>query len=56
MQKTMMGVPGVTNVVSRLGRGESPADPAGPIEADVIASLPPFDERPRGMTQEKIAD
>jgi heavy metal efflux system protein len=56
MQKTMMQVPGVTNVVSRLGRGESPADPAGPNEADVIASLMPFDERPRGMTQEKIAD
>ena len=56
MQKTMMQVPGVTNVVSRLGRGESPADPAGPNEADVIASLLPFDERPRGMTQEKIAD
>jgi cobalt-zinc-cadmium resistance protein CzcA len=56
MQKTMMQVPGVMNVVSRLGRGESPADPAGPNEADVIVSLPPFDERPRGMTQEKIAD
>lgn len=56
MQKTMMRVPGVTNVVSRLGRGESPADPAGPNEADVIASLLPFDERPRGMTQAKIAD
>ena len=56
MQKSMTQVPGVTNVVSRLGRGESPADPAGPNEADVIASLPPFDERPRGMTQEKVAD
>ena len=56
MQKTMMQVPGVTNVVSRLGRGESPADPAGPNEADVIASLTAFDERPRGMTQEHVAD
>jgi cobalt-zinc-cadmium resistance protein CzcA len=56
MQKTMIQVPGITNVVSRLGRGESPADPAGPNEADVIALLPPFDERPRGMTQEKVAD
>jgi len=56
MQSMMMQVPGITNVVSRVGRGESPADPAGPNEADVLASLTPFDERPKGMTQEKIAD
>jgi cobalt-zinc-cadmium resistance protein CzcA len=56
MQKLMMQVPGVDQVVSRLGRGESPADPAGPNEADVLASLTPFDERPHGMTQEKIAE
>ncbi len=56
MQRLMLQVPGVENVVSRLGRGESPADPAGPNEADVLASLTPFDRRPHGMTQEKIAD
>ncbi|QNI37284.1 efflux RND transporter permease subunit [Edaphobacter albus] len=56
MQKIMLTVPGVENVVSRVGRGESPADPAGPNEADVLASLTPIDERPSGMTQEKIAD
>lgn len=56
MQKIMRGIPGVESVVSRLGRGESPADPAGPNEADVIASLTPVDERPRDQTQEKIAD
>ena len=56
MQKIMAKIPGVDNVVSRLGRGESPADPAGPNEADVMASLTPFDERPKGMTQEKIAE
>jgi cobalt-zinc-cadmium resistance protein CzcA len=56
MQKLMLQVPGVTSVVSRLGRGESPADPAGPNEADVLASLTPFDERPSGMTQDKIAE
>jgi cobalt-zinc-cadmium resistance protein CzcA len=56
MQRLMLQVPGVQNVVSRLGRGESPADPAGPNEADVLASLTPFDERPRGMTQEGIAE
>ncbi|WP_446743830.1 efflux RND transporter permease subunit [Silvibacterium acidisoli] len=56
MQQAMLKVPGVESVVSRLGRGESPADPAGPNEADVLATLTPFDKRPRGMTQEKIAD
>lgn len=56
MQQQMMRVPGVENVVSRVGRGESPADPAGPNEADVLASLTPFDDRPRGMNQEKIAE
>lgn len=56
MQQEMLKVPGVMNVVSRVGRGESPADPAGPNEADVLASLLPFDQRPHGMTQEKIAD
>ena len=56
MQRSMLQVLGVEHVVSRVGRGESPADPAGPNEADVIASLTAFDERPRGMTQEGIAD
>jgi cobalt-zinc-cadmium resistance protein CzcA len=49
-------VPGVRSVMSRLGRGESPADPAGPNEADVIVSLIPPAERPAGMTQDSIAD
>ncbi len=56
MQRLMLQVPGVENVVSRLGRGESPADPAGPNEADVLASLTPYDKRPRGMTQDTIAE
>lgn len=56
MQQQMLQVPGVNSVVSRVGRGESPADPAGPNEADVLASLTPYDERPRGMTQEGIAE
>ncbi len=56
MQQQMLQVHGVESVVSRVGRGESPADPAGPNEADVIASLTPFDERPRGMTQDGIAE
>jgi cobalt-zinc-cadmium resistance protein CzcA len=49
-------VPGVKSVVSRLGRGESPADPAGPNEADVIASLAPRGQWPKGWTQDDIAD
>ncbi len=56
MQRLMRDLPGVEKVVSRLGRGESPADPAGPNEADVIATLTPVDERPRELTQEKIED
>jgi cobalt-zinc-cadmium resistance protein CzcA len=56
MQQFMRDIPGIQSVVSRLGRGESPADPAGPNEADVMASLAPVDQRPRDLTQEKIAD
>ncbi len=56
MQHLMGKIPGIENVVSRIGRGESPADPAGPNEADVIASLTPVEDRPRDLTQEKIAD
>ncbi len=56
MQQKMRDIPGVENIVSRIGRGESPADPAGPNEADVIANLLPFDKRPGDLTQEKIAD
>ena len=56
MQRLMRDIPGVENVVSRLGRGESPADPAGPNEADVMANLAPVNKRPRELTQEKIAD
>ena len=31
MQRLMLQVPGVKTVVSRVGRGESPADPAAPM-------------------------
>lgn len=48
-------VPGVKTVVSRLGRGDSPADPAGPNEADVIATLLPREQWPEGWTQDDIA-
>lgn len=54
--RLVSAVPGVRRVMSRLGRGESPADPAGPNEADSIVSLIPVDERPKGMTQDTIAE
>ena len=53
--KIISGAPDVKKVVSRLGRGESPADPAGPNETDVMASLVPYDQRKDGWTQEEIA-
>jgi heavy metal efflux system protein len=56
MQRLMRDIPGIESVVSRIGRGESPADPAGPNEADVIATLKPIEDRPRDLTQEKIAN
>ena len=43
-------VPGVKSVVSRLGRGESPADPAGPHESDPIVNLDPES----GRTQDEV--
>src|SRR4051794_9039151 len=54
--KILRGVPDVKKVVSRLGRGESPADPAGPNETDVIATLVPIEERKDGWTQDQIAE
>lgn len=54
--KIIRGVPDIEKVVSRLGRGESPADPAGPNETDVIASLKPIEERTDGRTQDDIAE
>jgi len=48
-------VPGIKSVVSRLGRGESPADPAGLNETDVMVQLPPIEER-GGRTQDEIAE
>ncbi len=53
--KLVASVPGVAGVVSRMGRGESPADPAGPNEADVVARLVPQAERP-GRLQDTIAE
>ena len=54
-QRLIRTVPGIRYVVSRLGRGESPVDPAGYHETDMIAQLAPIKER-KGRTQDDIAD
>ena len=48
--KLIAAVPGVESVVAKLGRGESPADPAGPNESDPIIALDPDS----GRTQEEV--
>ncbi|MFN3887492.1 MAG: efflux RND transporter permease subunit [Aquabacterium sp.] len=52
--KTISEVPGVRMVVSKLGRGESPADPAGPNESDPIVLLDPESERTQDEIDEDI--
>lgn len=54
--KIISDAPDVEKVVSRLGRGESPADPAGPNETDVMATLTPIEDRKNGWTQEQIGE
>jgi cobalt-zinc-cadmium resistance protein CzcA len=46
-------VPGVTSVVSKLGRGAEPSDPASQNESDPIASL---DLKGSGRTQQEIEE
>ncbi len=53
--RRVMQVPGVKAAVSRLGRGESAADPAGPNEADPIVSLKARKDWPPGWSQDDIA-
>jgi len=55
-QRIVREVTGLKSIVSRLGRGESPADPAGPNEGDVLASLKPIDELPKGWNQDTVAN
>ncbi len=52
--KTVAEVPGVRMVVSKLGRGESPADPAGPNESDPIVLLDPESDRTQDEIDEDI--
>lgn len=52
MQK-IAAIPGVNSVVSKLGRGESPADPASQNESDPIADL---DLKGSDRTQQEIEE
>jgi len=52
--KAVAEVPGVRMVVSKLGRGESPADPAGPNESDPIVLLDPKSDRTQDEIDEDI--
>ncbi len=51
--KLIAAVPGVKNVVSKLGRGDTPADPASQNESDPIADL---DLEGSGRTQAEIEE
>ncbi len=53
--KKIRKLPGVKYVVSRLGRGESPVDPAGYNESDMMIQLVPSEQRP-GLTQDAIGE
>ena len=48
--KMIASIPGVKSVVAKLGRGESPADPAGQNESDPIVNLDPES----GRSQEEV--
>ena len=52
--KRIVAIPGVDGVVSRLGRGQSAADPGQPNESDPIVSLKPANQRE--LSQDQIAD
>jgi cobalt-zinc-cadmium resistance protein CzcA len=53
--RQIRGLPGVKHVVSRLGRGESPVDPAGYNETDMMIQLLPLKER-KGISQEQVEE
>lgn len=48
--KIISVIPGVKSVVTKMGRGESPADPAGQNESDPIVNLDPDS----GLTQSEV--
>jgi cobalt-zinc-cadmium resistance protein CzcA len=52
--RSIAEVEGVRMVVSKLGRGESPADPVGPNESDPIVLLDPKTKRTQDDIDEEI--
>jgi heavy metal efflux system protein len=54
--KYLIEVPGVANVVTNIGRGESPADPQSQNESTPIVTLKPRNEWPSGWDQMTISD
>lgn len=52
--KMVAEIPGVKSVVSPLGRGESPADPAGPNESTPVALIDPDSGRDQEEIEEDI--
>ncbi|SDY60119.1 efflux RND transporter permease subunit [Nitrosomonas sp. Nm58] len=50
--KMIAAIPGVKSVVAKVGRGESPADPASPNESDPIVNIDPAS----GRTQEEVEE
>jgi cobalt-zinc-cadmium resistance protein CzcA len=52
--KIISEIPGVRMAVSKLGRGESPADPSGPNESDPIVSIDPESGRTQVQIEEDI--
>jgi cobalt-zinc-cadmium resistance protein CzcA len=54
--KRITQIPGVRMAVSKVGKGESPADPSGPNESDPVVSLVPRDHWRKGWTQESFED
>ena len=52
--RLVAAVPGVKSVISKLGRGESPADPAGPNESDPIVVIDREARRSQGEIEEDI--
>jgi cobalt-zinc-cadmium resistance protein CzcA len=54
--KRIMQIPGIEMVVSKLGRGESPADPQAQNDSDPVVTLKDRDEWPDGWTQADFED
>jgi cobalt-zinc-cadmium resistance protein CzcA len=54
--RLVMQVPGVSMVVSQLGRSESPTDPQPENESTPIATLKPRDQLPEGWDQDDVME